>query len=144
MKFYKLIVLASLVIVSCGQRNTKADAQADTNNANHDETIQTDSLKGTQAITDSVTSIDSAQSTQVYITHIGNKYHTADCRYSKDAQSISLQQAKASGKTACGICKPNSKTGDKQLRCSAKTKEGKQCHRMTTHTSGKCYQHQSN
>jgi hypothetical protein len=81
---------------------------------------------------------------RVYITHEGDKYHTADCRYSKEANAVSLQQAKASGKTACGICKPNSKTGDKQMRCSAKTKEGKQCQRMTSSASGKCYQHQSN
>jgi hypothetical protein len=81
---------------------------------------------------------------RVYVTNEGDKYHTGDCRYAKGAQAVSLEKAKASGKTACGICKPNSKTGDKQTRCSAKTKEGKQCDRMTSNASGKCYQHQSN
>lgn len=77
----------------------------------------------------------------VYVTNEGDKYHTADCRYSKTAHFIKLSQAKADGKTACGICKPNSKTGEKQLRCSANTAEGKRCQRMTTDASGKCYQH---
>jgi len=77
----------------------------------------------------------------VYVTHEGDKYHTADCRYAKTANPVSINQAKADGKTACGICKPNSKTGEKQLRCSGTTAEGKRCQRMTTHNSGKCYQH---
>jgi maltose-binding protein MalE len=77
----------------------------------------------------------------VYITHEGNKYHTAECRYAKSSQAVRLSQAKADGKTACDICKPNAKTGEKQFRCSAKTKEGKQCQRMTTDARGKCFQH---
>lgn len=77
----------------------------------------------------------------VYITDDGDKYHTADCRYSKAAYAVKLSQAKADGKTACGICKPNSKTGEKQVRCSGKTAEGKRCSRTTTDASGKCFQH---
>lgn len=77
----------------------------------------------------------------VYITHDGDKYHTADCRYSKTAHAVKLSQAKADGKTACGICKPNSTTGEKQVRCSGKTAEGKRCSRTTTDASGKCFQH---
>jgi hypothetical protein len=79
----------------------------------------------------------------VYVTHDGDKYHTADCRYAKSGQLVKLSQAKADGKTACDRCKPNAKTGEKQIRCSAKTKEGKQCQRMTTDASGKCFQHKS-
>ncbi len=78
----------------------------------------------------------------VYVTTDGDKYHTADCRYSKTAQPVKLSLAKADGKSACGICKPNSKTGEKQVRCSGVTAEGKQCQRLTAHTSGKCFQHQ--
>ncbi|MBX2968815.1 MAG: hypothetical protein KF803_05565 [Cyclobacteriaceae bacterium] len=77
----------------------------------------------------------------VYITHDGDKYHTADCRYSKTAHAVKLNQAKADGKTVCGVCKPNSKTGEKQVRCSGKTAEGKRCSRTTTDASGKCFQH---
>lgn len=77
----------------------------------------------------------------VYVMHDGEKYHTADCRYSKDAHSVSLKKAKADGKTACDLCKPNSTSGDKQIRCSAKTTDGTRCKRMTTSTSGKCFQH---
>jgi hypothetical protein len=78
----------------------------------------------------------------VYITQDGDKYHTADCRYSKTAQPVRLTQAKADGKTACGVCKPNSKTGEKQVRCSGVTVDGTRCQRLTTHASGKCFQHQ--
>ncbi|MEQ8302921.1 MAG: hypothetical protein RIB47_05990 [Cyclobacteriaceae bacterium] len=79
----------------------------------------------------------------VYVTSEGDKYHTADCRYSKDANPVKLQRAKSDGKTACGICKPSSTTGQKQLRCAGTTAEGKQCQRMTTDASGKCFQHKS-
>ena len=101
-----------------------------------------------EVVTDSPSVSQESQRTEVndveflvYVTHDGDKYHTADCRYSKGADQISLKQAKANGKTACGICKPNSKTGEKQIRCSGITSEGKQCQRMTTDKSGKCFQH---
>ncbi|MDZ4716737.1 MAG: hypothetical protein SH819_14825 [Cytophagales bacterium] len=77
----------------------------------------------------------------VYATASGDKYHTADCRYSKTAQPIKLAQAKADGKTACDVCKPSSTTGEKQIRCAGITAEGKQCQRMTTDAGGKCFQH---
>lgn len=77
----------------------------------------------------------------VYVTKDGDKYHTADCRYSKTAHEIKFTQAKADGKTACHICKPSSTTGEKQIRCESKTGEGIQCKRMTTDPSGKCFQH---
>lgn len=77
----------------------------------------------------------------VYITSEGDKYHTADCRYSTTAHTTLLSKAKADGKTACGICKPNSTTGEKQIRCAGTTAEGKGCQRMTSDVSGKCFQH---
>lgn len=77
----------------------------------------------------------------VYVTHDGDKYHTADCRFSKTAHPVRLNQAKAGGKTACSVCKPNSKSGARQVRCSGKTAEGKRCSRTTTDASGKCFQH---
>lgn len=77
----------------------------------------------------------------VYVTDDGDKYHTADCRYAATAHPVKLSTAKADGKTACGVCKPNSKTGEKQTRCAGVTFEGKQCQRMTTDPSGKCFQH---
>jgi len=77
----------------------------------------------------------------VYVTKEGDKYHTGDCRYSKNALAVTLKQAKADGKKACDLCKPNSITGDKQMRCTAKTSDGTQCKRMTNNASGKCFQH---
>lgn len=87
------------------------------------------------------TNLASSDGAVVYVTHDGDKYHTADCRYSKTAHAVKLSQAKADGKTACGVCKPNSKTGEKQVRCSGKTVEGKRCSRTTADASGKCFQH---
>lgn len=77
----------------------------------------------------------------VYVTQDGDKYHTADCRYSKTAHEVKLSQAKVDGKTACGICKPNSKTGEKQMRCTVDTADGTRCKRMTSDATGKCFQH---
>ncbi len=77
----------------------------------------------------------------VYVTKEGDKYHTADCRYAKTAHLVKLTQAKSDGKTACGICKPSSTTGEKQVQCSGTTTDGKQCQRMTADASGKCFQH---
>lgn len=77
----------------------------------------------------------------VYVTTDGDKYHTADCRYSKTAHAVALSTAKAEGKTACGVCKPSSTTGQKQVRCAGTTSEGKQCQRLTSDASGKCFQH---
>ena len=88
-----------------------------------------------------VSPTEESQQVVVYVTQEGDKYHTADCRYSKTAVAVKLSQAKTDGKTACGICKPNSKTGEKQLRCTSTTTTGKRCQRMTTDSSGKCFQH---
>ena len=47
------------------------------------------------------------QSGTVYITDTGSKYHRSGCRYlSKSCHPISLSAAKASGYTACKVCKP--------------------------------------
>jgi hypothetical protein len=108
-------------------------------------TITPSSEKATDASpeVDSLSKADNEKSdgAMVYVTHDGDKYHTADCRYSKAAHTVTLKQAKADGKTACDLCKPNSVTGDKQIRCSAKTADGTRCKRMTTNKSGKCFQH---
>lgn len=136
--------LVILVLSGC-----KNNSDRDTRSSGDEPIIELDkTFPDTVIIHDTITIKPPADTipnvAQVYITPDGDKYHTADCRYSKDATPLSLQQAKTSGKTACGICKPHSKTGDTQMRCSAKTKEGKQCQRMTSSPGGKCYQHQSN
>lgn len=47
------------------------------------------------------------QTGTVYITDTGSKYHRSGCRYlSKSCHAISLSSAKASGYTACKVCKP--------------------------------------
>lgn len=108
----------------------------------------------------------------VYITKTGKKYHNENCRYlSKSKISIDLSDAIAKGYGACKVCKPltnissssTSKTKDtsknlkketnsstKKLtksyskRCSATTKSGTQCKRMTKSSNGKCWQHGGN
>jgi hypothetical protein len=142
----KTIYLSLLLAVLCGCGNTSTQEQSSTKITPTEEATS-DAIKPEEQAVDtasSKTQIASDTTGQVvYITHDGNKYHTADCRYAKSAQAVKLSQAKADGKTACDICKPNAKTGAKQIRCSAKTKEGKQCQRMTTDGSGKCFQHKN-
>ena len=83
-----------------------------------------------------------AFSQTVYTSAKGQKYHTADCRLSGDAQAVKIADAKKAGKTACDICKPND-LGKAQLsQCVSKTADGSQCKRMTANKNKKCFQHQ--
>ena len=100
----------------------------------------------------------------VYITKTGKKYHRVDCKYlSKSSYSINLSDAKAKGYEPCKVCKPpttvnsttnqqtpaqtpkketkNTKNSTQSVQCSAITKKGTQCKRMTKSPNGKCYQH---
>lgn len=79
----------------------------------------------------------------VYSSEKGEKYHTADCRLSGDANAIKLADAKKNGKTACGVCKPDEWVKNKLVQCEGKTKDGARCKRMTANKNKKCYQHQS-
>lgn len=79
----------------------------------------------------------------VYTSAKGEKYHTADCKLSGDADGVTLAAAKKAGKTACGVCKPDEHLKDKMTQCSGKTADGTQCKRMTSSKDGKCYQHKS-
>lgn len=42
----------------------------------------------------------------VYVTPSGEKYHTSACRYARNAQAVSLAEAKARGLQPCKQCKP--------------------------------------
>jgi len=79
----------------------------------------------------------------VYASAKGEKYHTADCKLSGDADGMTLAAAKKAGKAACGVCKPDEHLKDKMVQCSGKTANGAQCKRMTASKDGKCYQHKS-
>lgn len=51
------------------------------------------------------TSSGNTQSVTVYVTNTGAKYHKAGCQYLRQSQNaISLNDAKASGYTACSRC----------------------------------------
>ncbi len=78
----------------------------------------------------------------VYSSAKGEKYHTADCRLSGDAQPQKMEDAKKAGKGACDICKPNELGKTKLNRCGGKTADGTRCKRMTGNKSKKCFQHQ--
>jgi len=98
----------------------------------------------------------------VYVTKTGKKYHTENCRYLHiSSYSISLTDAKEKGYEACSVCKPfstapqtqkkeienyNSSTNrsSQSVQCSATTKAGSQCKRMTKSSNGKCWQHGGN
>ena len=45
-------------------------------------------------------------STDVYITPFGEKYHTPQCRYSESAIKTTVSEAQEKGYTPCAICKP--------------------------------------
>lgn len=100
----------------------------------------------------------------VYITKTGKKYHIESCRYLRSSSfAISLQDALSRGYDACSICAPptsssqstrqvptnlkNENTNSKlrlssqTVQCSAITKKGTQCSRMTKSLNGKCWQH---
>lgn len=97
----------------------------------------------------------------VYVTKTGTKYHKVTCKYlSKSSIAISLTDAVSQGYTACSVCKPSSTyttttttktnttttgtTTKKQTQseqCSATTKAGTRCKRMTLSPNGKCWQH---
>jgi hypothetical protein len=50
---------------------------------------------------------DDPQSTTVYITQTGKKYHKDGCRYlSQSKIKTTLKEAKANGFTACKVCHP--------------------------------------
>jgi hypothetical protein len=77
----------------------------------------------------------------VYSSAKGEKYHTADCKLSGDADNIKLDAAKKAGKKPCGVCKPDEHLKDKVAQCTGKTVDGTRCKRMTSSKAGKCYQH---
>jgi hypothetical protein len=112
--------------------------------------------------------ISESLSQTVYVTKSGKKYHTEKCRYAKNANAVTISEAINRGLTPCSVCNPgsesetesatgtekNSFTGDEQItkpsseknqtkvQCSAMTKSGKRCKRMTDNENGKCWQHQ--
>ena len=137
----KAIYLTLLLMALCACGNSPTTQPASEASETEESGVE---LKTPEEQSENITAPHTSADTTglvVYVTHDGNKYHTADCRYAKSAEAIKLSQAKTEGKTACDLCKPNTKTGEKQIRCSAKTKDGTQCKRMTTDASGKCYQH---
>lgn len=77
----------------------------------------------------------------VYSSAKGEKYHTADCKLSGDADATTLAAAKKAGKGSCGVCKPEDHFKDKTVQCKGKTAEGTRCKRMTSSKGSKCYQH---
>jgi hypothetical protein len=77
----------------------------------------------------------------VYSSAKGEKYHTADCNLSGDADNMKLSVARKAGKKPCDVCKPDDHTKDKVSQCKSKTADGKRCKRMTANQAGKCYQH---
>jgi hypothetical protein len=107
------------------------------------------------------------QSQTVYITKTGEKYHSEDCRYlRKSSYAIKLSDAKAKGYTPCSVCNPpqsvcntptpvtsspssgstttSSSSSSHSVQCSASTKAGSRCKRMTTSSNGKCSVHGGN
>jgi len=104
-----------------------------------------------------------SQAQTVYITRTGHKYHRQNCRYLRySSYPISTSEAKERGYTACLVCSPAKEatqltqektetpvTSDQSpqktyssSQCTAATKSGARCRRMTTNASGRCWQHE--
>lgn len=47
-----------------------------------------------------------ANTSTVYITANGDKYHLKSCRFAKNARAVTIVEAIQLGKSACAICKP--------------------------------------
>ena len=92
----------------------------------------------------------------VYVTRTGSKYHSEGCRYLSRSQiAISLSDALSQGYDACSVCDPPTSVVRRHVKhhtkhhvsrkntvqCSAFTKSGKRCRRMTTNANGRCWQH---
>lgn len=105
----------------------------------------------------------SAFSQTVYVTKSGKKYHNENCRYlTNSTVSIDLSDAISSGYSPCKVCKPQhsdftlpnesiDKDSDnfknesqENVQCSATTKSGNRCKRLTKSSNGKCWQHGGN
>jgi hypothetical protein len=99
-----------------------------------------------------------ASAQTVYVTDTGEKYHRDGCRYlAKSKNAIELSDAINQGYGACKICKPPQSVSKKTVvkeekapdynrnavssQCTATTKKGSRCKRMTTSSNGKCWQH---
>lgn len=105
--------------------------------------------------------ISNVCSQTVYVTKTGKKYHNEDCRYLRQSSiAINLHDAIKRGYTPCLVCKPTVTTSESystipqpsnknyrqaiSVRCSAITKAGRQCKRMTRSPNGRCWQHGGN
>jgi hypothetical protein len=99
-----------------------------------------------------------AFSQTVYVTKTGSKYHKSGCQYlSKSKIAIQVDTAITRSYMACSVCKPSVSSSSAQgiaqfesinknptssSQCTALTKAGNRCSRMTKEGNGKCWQHQ--
>lgn len=106
--------------------------------------------------------ISSVSGQTVFKTPSGEKYHTATCRYVKNvSESMSVEQAKKRGLSACSQCKPSSGTSSSKsngslgiksaeakgsnsesVSCAGTTKAGTRCKHQTRNKNGYCHQHE--
>ena len=109
-------------------------------------------------------SLTSAQAQTVYTTKTGTKYHRETCRYLKYSKyAVSLKEAKEKGYTPCKVCRPAATVTNNRhehadsviyqqkqqapvkyatsRRCTATTKAGTRCKRMTKNADQRCWQH---
>lgn len=107
----------------------------------------------------------SVKAQTVYITKTGDKYHQNGCMYLSHSKfSIEKSNTIDRGYGACSVCRPSSfssvpKTQQRgiinnqngssikenrnsmSVQCSATTKAGTRCKRLTKNSNGYCFQH---
>jgi len=110
-----------------------------------------------------------ADTTTVYITATGSKYHRRQCQHLHDSRIEKKLGAVKGTYGPCGTCKPigtdgvsssspsakpatsyatgsgateaPKSTSGQSVQCSGRTQKGARCKRMITNSSGRCYQH---
>lgn len=88
--------------------NEKSTLEEENKNLNTqiEELKKTSSMKNSSATTSAkTTSIQDTNSTIVYVTETGSKYHKANCSYLKNSKiEMTLSNAEAQGYTPCSRC----------------------------------------
>lgn len=94
-KIYRTDLNGNIVLTSDGKTITVKTDKADKDTATTNNTQSTKPVATT-----------SSDSTVVYITKTGKKYHKETCKTLKSKIKSTLKEAKEKGLTACGVCKP--------------------------------------
>ncbi|MDA3729938.1 ComEC/Rec2 family competence protein [Niameybacter massiliensis] len=107
-KTYRTDLNGNIVITTDGKTLTTSTQKVDgkatqVSTVTKIDTITNTTISNTPVVTKPITSADS---TVVYITKTGKKYHKGTCKTLKSKIESTVKEAKAKGLTACQVCLP--------------------------------------